>query len=332
MIQPTVDPAADTTPSTRRHFLQQSAALAAALVLPTRLDAAQAATHATLRAGDLTAVIGDNSAAGEHRPGYNGVWSLQHAAGSRSVFVPAVAGLNLEHIVTGEQLDDPKIFFEPRNAPMTFQQLSDTEAELHQPPTPTFHVESWTRFTLVAPHYLDMHFRCRPHKAVFPRGYLSLFWASYINAPADKSMYFRGGLDGQPNLWTQFCTQWHNDQSTVLHRDDRFEMTFPPGGRDALFKSLSRFRFDQPFFYGNFDDLIWLVMFDRSKGIRLTHSPSGGGANAALQTTNPAWDFQFLIEQPQVLQDYSFRIRTALRPRCSRNDLLAEFAARQTSK
>lgn len=282
-------------------------------------------THATFKLGDLTAIIGDNSADGGHRTGYNGVWSLQHSASQRSVFVPAVAGLNLEHIVSGEHLEDGKIFFEPRHAPMTFKQISEAEAELHQPPTPTFFVESWTRFRLVAPHYLDMSFRCVPHQHVFPRSYLSLFWASYMNAPADKSMYFLGGLDAQRNQWTQLCTQWHNDQSTVRHRNDDFEMTFPAGGRDTLFKSLSRFRFDQPFFYGNFDDLVWLVMFDRMEGIRLTHSPSGGGANTTLQTTNPAWDFQFLVPKPEVMREYGFNVRTVLRPRCARAELLAEY-------
>ncbi|MFN0053115.1 MAG: hypothetical protein ACKV0T_13095 [Planctomycetales bacterium] len=316
---------------TRRRFLGASAvtALGASFASAVQLCGAApdgaTATHAILQAGDLTAVIGDNSAEGEHRAGYNGVWSLQHASSSRNLFVPAVAGLNLEHIITGEQLDDGKVFFEPRHAPMSFRQLGDAEAELHQPPTPTFHVESWTRFRLVAPHYLDMSVRFVAHQPVFSRGYLSLFWASYLNAPADKSMYFLGGLDGQSRLWTQFCTQWHNDQSTVRHRNDSFEMTFPAGSRDALFKNLSRFRFDQPFFYGNHDDLVWLVMFDRAAGIRLTHSPSGGGANAPLQTTNPAWDFQFLVQQPEVLKEYGFRVRTVLRPRCAREELLAEF-------
>ena len=246
--------------------------------------------------------------------------------------MPAVAGLNLEHIVSGEHLEDGKIFFEPRHAPLDFRQINASEAELHQPPTPTFHVESWTRFRLVAPHYLDMSFRCVAHQPVFTRGYLALFWASYINAPADKSMYFLGGLDGQKDLWTQLCTQWHNDQSTVRHRDDNFEMTFPAGSRDTLFKSLSRFRFDRPFFYGNFDDLLWLVMFDRTAGIRFTHSPSGGGANAALQTTNPAWDFQFLVPQPELKKEYGFRVRTVLRPRCSREEVLAEFASWQETQ
>lgn len=310
----------------RRDFLLTSSA--AAIVPSSALRAAPEVGdfHTTLKAGDLTAVIGDNSPAGSHRAGYNGVWSLNHAIGTRSLFVPGIAGLNLEHIVTGEHLQESKAFFEPRNVPMTLTRISESEAELHQPPTPTFHVESWTRFRLFAPHYLEMDFRCRPHEAVFPRGYLSLFWASYMNAPDDKSLYFLGGLDEQKDMWTQLCTQWHNDQSTVRHRDDQFEMTFPEGGRDTLFKSLSRFRFDQPFFYGHFDDLVWIVMFDRSEGIRFTHSPSGGGFGVERSTTNPAWDFQFLIPDPEVGKDYGFRVRTALRPRGPRSEVLAEYA------
>lgn len=282
--------------------------------------------HSTFKVGDLTAVIGDNAAHEQHRAGYNGVWSLVHnTAGARSIFVPAVSGLNLEHVFNGEEPPDSKTFFEPRNAEMTFKQLSDSEAELHQPPTPTYHVESWTRFKLVAPHYLDMTFRCVAHQHVFPRGYMGIFWASYMNAPLDKSMYFPGNLEGQPPAWwSQLCTQFHNRDSTVRHRDDKLELTFAPG-RDTLFKSLSPFRFHEPFFYGNHDGLMWIVMLDRAAGIRLTHSPSGGGANASLATTNPAWDFQFIVPKPEVMKEYGFKVRTVLRPRCSRDEVLEEY-------
>jgi hypothetical protein len=73
-------------------------------------------------------------------------------------------GMNLEHIFDGDRRDaddSQRIFFEPRHAPMTFRRLSATEAELYQPTTPTFHLESWTRFTLVAPQAIDFHFRFR---------------------------------------------------------------------------------------------------------------------------------------------------------------------------
>jgi hypothetical protein len=45
--------------------------------------------HDTFRAGDLTAVIGDNTAAGGHRAGYNGVWSLTHRTEPAATFCQA---------------------------------------------------------------------------------------------------------------------------------------------------------------------------------------------------------------------------------------------------
>lgn len=283
----------------------------------------------TLQAGDLTAVIGDNGAEGGHRAGYNGVWSLTHRREATNLFVPAVAGLNFEHIVDGVQSDadnSGRIFFEPRHAPMTLQRVSDVEAELHQPPTPTFQLESWTRFTLVAPHYVDIYFRCRPRQHVFRQGWIALFWASYINAPDDKSLYFRHG-----RLWHQLCTQAHNDESTLRHSDDRIELRFAEGYRNALYRNFSPLRYDEPFYYGVFRDMVMILMFDRTAGIRFTHSPSGGGVNNERQTTNPAWDFQFLIPEYEVNREYAFRARLAYCPRCDRDAILQQVADWQRS-
>ncbi len=126
--------------------------------------------HATFQVGDLTAVIGDNDAYDGRRYGYNGIHRLVHRTNPVSLF--EVAGLNLEHIFDGDQdqrnlAADSKIFFEPRNHPMTLAQISESEAELHQDATPNFQLESWTRFKLVAPHYIDFSFRCMPHQHVF---------------------------------------------------------------------------------------------------------------------------------------------------------------------
>ncbi len=284
--------------------------------------------HATLRSGDLEAVIGDNAAAGAHRAGYNGIWSLRHRKSTRNTFVPAVAGLNLEHVFNGEtEFRNPDTFFEPRRAAMTFSRMGEHGAQLHQPPTPHFHVESWTRFTLRAPHYLDFEFRCKAHRHSHPRGWFGLFWASYMNAPEDKSMYFPGGWRRGEALWSQLCTQEHNDESTVRHFDDELKLEFAPQSRDALFKNASRLRYAQPYFYGHIDDMVFLMMFDRSEGIRFTHSPSGGGADNDAKTTHPAWDFQFLIPKYEVMKEYSFRACAVLRPRCSRREIAEEYDA-----
>jgi hypothetical protein len=281
--------------------------------------------HDTFRAGDLTAIIGDNSEHLAHRPGYNGVWSLTHKEDPVNLFVPAVAGLNLEHIYDGSKFDKDRsntIFFEPRKAAMTFRKISDREAELHQPPTPTFHVESWTRFTLTAPHYLDMTFRFIPRQHVFAHGYLGLFWASYMNAPEDKSMYFRNS-----GIWHQLCTQRHNDESTVRHKEDKLELRFSEGFPECLFRNFSPLRFEEPFYYGHVRNMTAIFLFDRSEGVRFTHSPSGGGVNTAQQTANPAWDFQYVLPRFEVNRAYQFALRLVYRPRCSRAEVLREAAA-----
>jgi hypothetical protein len=280
--------------------------------------------HGTFRVGDLTAIIGDNSAHEGHRAGYNGVWSLTHRTEPTNLFVPAVAGLNFEHIFDGDQFDRDNtrtIFFEPRNARMTFRQVSDSEAELHQPPTPTFHLESWTRFVLVAPHYVDMTFRFRPTQHAFRNGYVGLFWASYIDGPEDKSMYFRHG-----RTWQQLCTQRHNDESTLRHTADMTDLRFHRDYPECLFRSYSPLRYDEPFYYGLYRNHVAIFMFDRTEGIRFAHSPSGGGVNAQRQSTNPAWDFQYLLPRFEVNREYRFRTRLAYRPRCSRDEILQEVA------
>jgi hypothetical protein len=53
---------------------------------------------AEFQSKELTCIIGNNAKKGEHRSGYNGVYSLQSVHQSKSLFVPAYAGLNLEHI------------------------------------------------------------------------------------------------------------------------------------------------------------------------------------------------------------------------------------------
>ena len=72
--------------------------------------------HDTFQAGDLTAVIGDNAAAGAHRAGYNGVWSLTHRTEPTNLFVPAVAGLNLGEVGAQEFGDASTVLIRlPRN-------------------------------------------------------------------------------------------------------------------------------------------------------------------------------------------------------------------------
>lgn len=272
----------------------------------------------TFHVGELRAVIGDNAAHEEHRSGYNGVWSLTSRHESRNLFVPAFAGLNLEHIYDGHAAE-PDVRYEPRQAEMYFTQVDDTTAQLHQPPTPHFGLESVTTFTLREPYYLDMRFECMAHRPAFHHGYMGLFWASYINAPEDKSLYFRSG-----SRWVQLCTQRHNDESTVLPDDEEMP-PFSEGYPTMLYTNRSPLRFSEPFYYGRFGRMVYLLLFDRRSGIRFSHSPSGGGDAPHAETTNPAWDFQYIIPRYEVGRRYEFRARLVYKPFEGRADILEEF-------
>lgn len=278
--------------------------------------------HDTFHAGDLTAVIGDNEPYDGRRAGYNGVHRLVHRTRPESSLF-AIGGLNFEHIFDGDQDmqslgGDRKVFFEPRNHPMEFRKLSERAAELHQTPTPSYFLESWTRLELVPPHAVDFTFRCRPHQHAFRYGYIGLFWANYINAPENKSFYFR-----DPEGWVQLCTQQHNNQSTVVHQGDKLDLQFTPSPHATLYKNVSPLRYRDPFYFGYIGTThVFALMFDRVEGIRFAHSPSSGGPPAA---PNPAWDFQFLIPEYEVLRDYGFRARAVYRERCSREEIVKEF-------
>jgi len=317
----------------RRAFLGVTAAsFAAPRWTHAATDSPKPLEFVTIQAGELTAVVGTNAgdATSDHRPGYNGLWSLSSRHESSPLFLPGIAGLNLEHVVDGQiAMNDRKAFFEPRNSPMVLCEVTPSGAMLHQPPTPRTGLESWTRFTLRAPYYIDFEFRCVPRKESSPFDYLACFWASYINGPEDKAIYFLGPSSGGLERWQQFCSQRHNRDATVRQVDDLFEMRFEPGFQDCLFKdtALSEIRFSQPFYYGRFRDMVWIIMFDRAQNLRFTHSPSGGGVTADRHDTNPAWDFQFVIPKVEVGRQYSLRATIAYKRWSGRNDVMEEWSA-----
>src|SRR5437773_855494 len=165
-------------------------------------------------------------------------------------------------------------------------------------------------FKLVAPHYIDMIFRCKPHQHVFTNGYIGLFWATYINSPENKSIYFRDDKG-----WVQLCTQTHNDESTVVHVADKFELKVAPGTRQTLYRNLSPLRFSDPLYYGHFGNHIYIIMFDRTEGILFAHYPSGGAPPSA---TEPAWDWQYIIPTSEVVHEYGYLARVVYRECCTR--------------
>jgi hypothetical protein len=150
--------------------------------------------YAVLRRGALEAVIVDNRAVDDavlpgHRAGYHGVGSLKHARQGRNLFVPSYSGLNLEHIHDGA-VQTNRVLFEPRNAPMQLRLINRHTAELHQPPTPYWGLETCLRYELREAEMIELTVECIPRRDTYTNGYIGLFWASYIDQPESLGTRF----------------------------------------------------------------------------------------------------------------------------------------------
>lgn len=255
--------------------------------------------------GDLKVVFVNNKEYGDsHLGGYNGIAELSHSAQDTNLFVPFYAGFNLEHIFAGDSLSN---LFEPRKFPIDLKRISENIVELHQAETPISHVESWTTFEVLDPHYIDIKFRCIiKSDEFFKNGYAGVFWASYINEPKDKKIYFLGrDTESDKEKWIGAYSIKHGFASTHIGVDDNFNLFAVPGFNVTLANHYSNYLFTKPFYYGRFNNMVFAYLFPKPKEgiIRFSQSPTGGGPN------NPAWDFQFIIPDFIVGKEYSYQVR-----------------------
>lgn len=282
-------------------------------------------------AGEIAATIGDNEPHGTlHRGGYNGLFSLTSVHEARTAFVPLFAGMNFEHVFDGST-DEPDPMYDPRRGPMTLEDLGGGRCRLYQPTTPCYGLESWTEFSLAAPHAVDMSFTCIPRRRKFAYGYLGLFWASYIDAPENKAIVFRGvnpRIDGE--WWLSLQNQFANRDASVVHRDVATPgLPFVQGsyGQWWLPLGISPLRWTEPFFFGLFHGMVLVFMFERTEGLRFAQSSYGGETFRHEDFHNPAWDFSYILPDPRVGTPFSFRCRLLYKTYVDREDVRAEYRA-----
>lgn len=275
--------------------------------------------YVVLARGEVRAVVVDNSAVNDqvlsgHRAGYSGLASLTHAQRRTNLFVSAYAGLNFEHIHDGT-VRDRKVLFEPRNAPMQLRVIDEFTCELYQAPTPTWQLESCSRFELLEDGTVQLTFECIPRAETFSNGYLGLFWASYIQQPEMLDIHFRGHATDQDPSQDPNCVRWirgitpsHGSLSTHLASDDlrtfQHDRDFPL----TLVFNRSKYRYSEAWYYGISHGMALVLMFRPQDEIRFSQSPSGGGSG------NPAWDFQYFVPGYRIDQRYQLVMRAMLTP------------------
>lgn len=260
-----------------------------------------------LKSKGVSCTIGTNAGAADHREGYNGVWSLIPEGSEHSLFVPGIAGLNLEHYFDGWQNGRREVFFEPRVAPMRLERVGEKGVRLLQDPTPFWGVESISTFTLREPNIIDLDFKCTPRKAVFHDQTMGVFWASYIHTPAENPIHFRGRqTESGPEEWIAFASPKHGEASSVRSPSDNLALAISEEQKNKLFATVTPIRYTRPFFYGRWAAYYYLLAFKTKEILRFAMSPSGGGQG------NPAWDFQILVPKVQVGKEYQISVRAVV--------------------
>ena len=282
---------------------------------------------ARIETDKLRVVIVDNTAfAPNHRDGYSGVAELVRSSDGRNVFVPQYAGLNFEHIFSGDAGSFGWNIFEPRRAPMRLVQHSPTRVELRQEGTEHWPLRSRLTYS-VESEAIDFTYCGTPLANTWKKhGYIGLFFASYMNKPEDMSIQFIGrsrpGLGDAKARWIKHLPSKHGVAANHRAAESTWDPPLDDGFNIDLVKGVSDFEFLYPFYVGRSGERMFVMMFERPNTggeMRFAQSPSGGGNG------NPAWDFFWLQRNYTVDQEFCFRARAVYRRFANLDEVIALY-------
>jgi hypothetical protein len=264
----------------------------------------------------LQVVIADNEAYGpNHRAGYNGIAELRPgSSNAANLFVPDYAGLNFEHILSGDAASFGWNIFEPRRSHMRLLRQSPSRVELLQEGTEHWSLRSRLVYE-VKGDAIDFTYTGTPQADQWKKhGYIGIFFASYIQAPADMSIHFIGrsrpGRGDDRPRWIKHLPEKHGVAANHRPAGSTWDPPMDEGFKVDLVKGISSFEYLYPFYFGRSGENVFILMFERPHAggeLRFAQSPSGGGKG------NPAWDFVYFCRDYLVGREFSFRARALCR-------------------
>ena len=281
-----------------------------------------------LRSAGLRTVIADNEAHGAvHRAGYSGLAELEPRGFGRNLFVPAHAGLNFEHILSGDATSYGWDIFEPRRAPMALHRISASSVELRQERTENWPLRTRLAYALAGEDAIDLTVTTTPLTDAWKKhGWLGLFFASYIDAPEDGAIHFIGrsrpGKGDPATRWIRHLSPRHGEAACHRPAGSAWDPPMDPGLRIPLATGLSDLEYVYPFYYGVTRGKALIFLFEKpteKAEARFAQSPTGGGEK------NPAWDFIFMARGVEAGKEIRFRMRLVCREFRGREDVIRTY-------
>ena len=282
---------------------------------------------AQLQSDNLNLVIANNNAYGKvHKAGYSGISELYLKNKEKNFFVPLYAGLNYEHIFSGDSATYHWNAYETRIAPMQLVKLSHRKVALQQSQTKNWPLKSSISYE-VSGNCIDFVFSATPLKDVWQKhGYIGIFFASYINSPEEKGIHFigrsRAGKGDIKPRWIYHLPDVHGLSANHRPAGSAWDPSLDtPGFPISLVTGISDLEYIYPFYYGLSGENVFIMMFKNTTGdeLRFAQSPDGGG------DTNPAWDFIYFKKNYKVGKKFSFRGRAVFKKFEGKEDVIKTY-------
>jgi hypothetical protein len=287
---------------------------------------AQTKDTAHIFSSSLNVVISNNEAYGsEHRQRYNGVAELYNANTLKNAFVPKYAGLNFEHIFSGDSGTYHWNTYECRLAPIEVIKHSNTKTELRQSRTQNWPLQSSIVYE-AKNDAINFTYTGIPLEDAWKKhGYIGLFFASYVYEPEERGIYFIGqSKDNSKSHWIYNLPASHGVQANHRQAGSTFQPAMDTTGFPvtlALIKGVSDYEYTYPFYYGLRGENVLIMMFRKPKNGEINFAQSPDGAS----DKDPAWDFILYQKKYKVGKPFTFRGRMVYKRFEGKEDVIKTY-------
>ena len=245
-------------------------------------------------------------------------------------------GMNFEHIFNGANEEREISMFTPRKDPCSPREIGKSRYEIYWPSEgSTWGMTARMIYDLSTENQIDLVFGCTPEVDLYPQGFAAMMWASYMNRALDRKIHF-WGTEGDRTGWVAFGEGTGKDieVGTVSHTAQA-DLPYEKEAQTLNLIEDPTKKFITPFYYGLIDGdhdlqttgdtLLYLVLFDQTDPIRFAMWNFFTSENGDPDTHSPAWDWQYVIRDPKIGEDYGYRARVVVKPFIGTEQIWEEY-------